>query len=77
MIVQTSIKSIGEESEEEDKGYEKLITQSQSRTGKISKDDFTMIKVIGTGTYGKVLLVKKKSNGKLYAMKILKKKYIR
>jgi serine/threonine protein kinase len=36
-----------------------------------------MIKVIGTGSYGKVLLVKKKDNDKLYAMKVLKKKFIR
>jgi serum/glucocorticoid-regulated kinase 2 len=44
---------------------------------KISKDDFTMIKVIGKGAYGKVLLVKKKDSGRLYAMKVLKKKFIR
>jgi serum/glucocorticoid-regulated kinase 2 len=36
-----------------------------------------MIKVIGTGSYGKVLLVKKKDSGLLYAMKVLKKKFIR
>lgn len=36
-----------------------------------------MIKVIGTGSYGKVLLVKKKTNDKLYAMKVLKKRYIK
>jgi len=48
-----------------------------SKTGKISKDDFTLIQVIGTGSYGKVLLVKKKSSGKFYAMKILKKKQLR
>lgn len=50
--------------------------QSQKKTGKISKDDFSMLKVIGTGSYGKVLLVKKKDSGNLYAMKVLKKKYI-
>lgn len=36
-----------------------------------------MIKVIGTGSYGKVLLVKKKTNGRLYAMKVLKKRQIK
>jgi serine/threonine protein kinase len=36
-----------------------------------------MLKVIGSGSYGKVLLVKKKENGKLYAMKVLKKKFIK
>ena len=43
----------------------------------MSKDDFTLIQVIGTGSYGKVLLVKKKINGRLYAMKVLKKKQLR
>jgi serine/threonine protein kinase len=33
--------------------------------------------VIGTGAYGKVLLVKKKSDQKIYAMKVLKKTHIR
>ena len=32
-----------------------------------------MISVIGKGTYGKVMLVKKKDTGKLYAFKVLKK----
>jgi serine/threonine protein kinase len=36
-----------------------------------------LIQVIGTGTYGKVLLVKKKGTEKLFAMKILKKSKIR
>lgn len=45
-------------------------------TRKVTKDDFTMIKVIGTGSYGKVLLVKKKDSGRLFAMKVLKKKHI-
>ena len=64
---------------EEVKGYERLIIQSQreSGCGKISKLDFNMIKVIGRGSYGKVLLVKKKDTGKLYAMKVLKKTFIR
>lgn len=66
-----------DDEEEEEKKYEEIIKKSQKCTGKISKDDFSMIKVIGTGTYGKVLLVKKKDNSKLYAMKVLKKKYIR
>ena len=32
-----------------------------------------MISVIGKGSYGKVVLVKKKDNGKMYALKVLKK----
>lgn len=36
--------------------------------------DFSMLSLIGVGNYAKVVLVRKKSNGKLYAMKIVKKK---
>lgn len=35
--------------------------------------DFEMKTVIGKGSYGKVMLVKKKDTGQLYAMKVLKK----
>ena len=40
----------------------------------ISLDDFEIIRLLGRGEYGKVLLVQKKDNKALYAMKILKKK---
>lgn len=48
----------------------KNYTQSNYRP---TLDDFEPIMVLGKGTYGKVLLVKQKSTGKLYAQKQLKK----
>lgn len=39
-------------------------------------DDYTPISVIGKGTYAKVLLVRNKLDKQVYAMKVLKKKYI-
>lgn len=39
-------------------------------------DQFTMLSVIGKGSYAKVVLVRKKQNGNLYALKSMKKKYI-
>jgi len=39
--------------------------------------DFSSLKVLGTGTYGKVMLVRHKQSQKLYAMKVLKKSVIR
>lgn len=40
---------------------------------KVSMDDFELVRVIGKGSFGKVTLVKKKSDQKLYAMKVLSK----
>lgn len=43
----------------------------------LTMEDFTMLSVIGKGSYAKVVLVKRKEgDGRVYAMKILKKKYI-
>lgn len=41
---------------------------------KLTIEDFEIIKVVGKGSYGKVLLVKKKDDNAVLAMKVLKKK---
>lgn len=43
---------------------------------KVSIDDFTLLSVIGRGSYGKVLLVRKKDTNEMLAIKILNKSYI-
>lgn len=43
---------------------------------KVCVDDFHFNSVIGKGTYAKVCLVTRKKDEKLFALKILKKKYI-
>lgn len=40
---------------------------------KITKDDFHILKVIGRGNFGKVMQVRKKDTGRIYAMKVLRK----
>ena len=39
-------------------------------------EDFVLLKVVGKGSFGKVMQVRKKSNGKIYAMKVLHKENI-
>jgi len=39
-------------------------------------DHFEIHKVIGTGSYGKVFLVKKKGGSDVFAIKVLKKKHL-
>ena len=48
----------------------------QSSSESVTIDKFSLLSVIGKGSYAKVLLVRKKDSNKLYAMKALKKKYI-
>jgi tRNA A-37 threonylcarbamoyl transferase component Bud32 len=53
-------------------------SQTSTFNSKFSHElsDFEMIKVIGKGTFGKVILVKSKRDQKLYALKCLKKAHI-
>jgi len=43
---------------------------------KVTKDDFELLNVIGKGSFGKVMQVKKKDDNKIYAMKVLRKEAI-
>ena len=58
-------------SQEENKESSELVTV------KLSYQDFEPLKLIGTGSFGKVLLVKYNSNNNLYAMKVLNKSQIK
>ena len=48
----------------------------QAKAAKVNLDDFELVRVIGKGSFGKVTLVRKKSDAKLYAMKVLAKQNI-
>ena len=53
-----------------------LTNVKKSSSCTVSMDDFELLKVLGTGAYGKVFLAKKKTGvdaGQLFAMKVLKK----
>uniref|UniRef100_A0A2I3GXP5 Ribosomal protein S6 kinase n=2 Tax=Nomascus leucogenys TaxID=61853 RepID=A0A2I3GXP5_NOMLE len=69
---------MGDEDEDESCAVELRITEA-NLTGheeKVSVENFELLKVLGTGAYGKVFLVRKAGGhdaGKLYAMKVLRK----
>ena len=68
------------DTEDEMKGWINAIVVSIKGSSKQAKemtvDDFQLLNTIGKGSFGKVLQVKKKDNGQIYAMKILNKKNI-
>ncbi|KAJ3201781.1 hypothetical protein HDU82_007874 [Entophlyctis luteolus] len=49
---------------------------SESSAKPIGVDDFEILKVLGKGSFGKVVQVRKRDTGRVYAMKILKKSSI-
>jgi serine/threonine protein kinase len=44
---------------------------------KVTKEDFELLTVIGKGSFGKVMQVKKRDTGEIFAMKVLRKEAIR
>jgi len=50
--------------------------QTRNPIPKSSLEDFTLLKVVGKGSFGKVLQVRNRNTGKIYAMKQLKKEHI-
>ena len=39
----------------------------------LCKDDFEVLQLLGHGSFGKVVLVRKKNNGRLFALKVINK----
>lgn len=58
----------------EDDESKDVITQMMDvSAAKVRIEDFELLKVLGRGSFGKVMQVRHKGNGQIYAMKILKK----
>lgn len=51
----------------------KKVLDNRVQKGELSLEDFQMLKIVGKGSFGKVVLVRRKGHSKLYAMKILDK----
>jgi len=62
--------------DDDDEKGDGQMTQLVEGTERVRLEDFELLKVLGRGSFGKVMQVRKKSNQKIYAMKILKKRAI-
>uniref|UniRef100_A0A8C5GGR3 non-specific serine/threonine protein kinase n=1 Tax=Gouania willdenowi TaxID=441366 RepID=A0A8C5GGR3_GOUWI len=65
-----------EEREEWMRAIQSVANSLKMREQEEEEDDFEYLKLLGKGTFGKVILVKEKSTGVHYAMKILRKMVI-
>lgn len=72
-------RELAAESQSSDHEEHKIMGSVETLIGngeKLSIDSFVLLKVLGRGSFGKVMQVKKKDDGKIYAMKILKKSMV-
>mmetsp|Transcript_5881 Transcript_5881/g.17724 ORF Transcript_5881/g.17724 Transcript_5881/m.17724 type:complete len:455 (+) Transcript_5881:45-1409(+) len=63
-----------DEEDLEEEAYSSSVERREARPPTVS--DFKIIRVIGKGSFGKVFLARRVSNGAIYAMKVLKKENI-
>ncbi len=76
-ILEEMSKNDSDKEEEEARATKaSTTTQMIEGTEKVCATDFELLKVLGRGSFGKVIQVRRKKGGKVYAMKILKKKAI-
>lgn len=52
------------------------VTYVENRHGSLKIDDFELLKVVGRGSFGKVMQVMKKDTGRIYALKTIRKAHI-
>lgn len=55
---------------------EAAFERDYARGKGLTVDDFDLLKVVGKGSFGKVMQVKKRDSNKIYAMKVLKKQQL-
>ena len=60
---------VAEESDDDDLSFSK-------ENKRVSLDDFDLLAVVGKGSFGKVMQVRKKDTGEIYAMKAMRKEVI-
>ena len=62
-----------ERKRQNDEMRKELMAQSRPTNGKYSLTDFQILRTLGTGSFGRVHLIRSNHNGRFYALKVLKK----
>ena len=57
-------------------GYSSFQANNLGENHGVTLDDFNILRVIGRGSYAKVLMVEQKRTKRLYAMKVIKKELV-
>ncbi|KXJ86183.1 kinase-like domain-containing protein [Microdochium bolleyi] len=52
------------------------VAYVENRAGKLKIEDFELLKVVGKGSFGKVMQVRKKDTNRIYALKTIRKAHI-
>lgn len=80
IVTANRVYAFSAENEEDRKAWVNALTKEkmahQDTTKKLGVEDFDLLALIGKGSFGKVMQVRKKDTGKIYAMKVLDKKHI-
>ncbi|KAK2814830.1 hypothetical protein Q7C36_023096 [Tachysurus vachellii] len=71
-----NVSDASEDEDEKNNSTSRNINLGPSANPQAKPTDFDFLKVIGKGSFGKVLLAKRKRDGKCYAIKVLQKKVI-
>jgi len=81
IVTPSRIYAFSAENEEERKDWVESLRQSKASitpkaAERVGVEDFDLLNLVGKGSFGKVMQVRKKDTGKIYAMKVLDKKHI-
>lgn len=63
----------GESKEKEDARKKTKTLWAREKGKEVTVEDFSVLKVLGRGAFGKVVLVEKKDSGEWFAMKTIRK----
>ncbi|EDO19004.1 hypothetical protein Kpol_2002p75 [Vanderwaltozyma polyspora DSM 70294] len=71
--IEENVRTLQRRNEVDDDRNSSIAIQGRTTSGKYSLRDFQILRTLGTGSFGRVHLVRSNHNGRFYALKVLKK----